>query len=126
MVDVQCISPLAPSRVASYVNVATSLDRAEKLKARKYSAAALELNAEFSPFIVTLQGDIGPAALSLLERLESQVQAAFDDCYPKSLSESSNLGKTQMPCEQMASEQANFCCSWGQMSMNADIRNWSI
>jgi hypothetical protein len=80
-VDVQCLNPLAPSHVSSYVNVATSLDRAEKMKSRKYSEAALALNAEFIPFIVTLQGDIGPSALALLERLESQAERPLNIDY---------------------------------------------
>jgi hypothetical protein len=80
-VDVQCINPLAPSHIASFVNVATSLDRHEKLKSRKYSAAAQDLNAEFIPFIVTLQGDIGPAAMALLERLSSQAQRPLNIDY---------------------------------------------
>jgi hypothetical protein len=80
-VDVQCINPLAPSHIASYVNVATALDRAAKLKSRKYLAAAQELNAEFIPFIVTLQGDIGPSAMALLKRLESQAQRPLNIDY---------------------------------------------
>jgi hypothetical protein len=80
-VDVQCLNPLAPSHIASFVNVATSLDRHEKLKSRKYSAAAQDLNAEFIPFIVTLQGDIGPAAMALLERLSSQAQRPLNIDY---------------------------------------------
>jgi hypothetical protein len=80
-IDVQCLNPLAPSHVASYVDVATSLDRAEKMKSRKYSAAAQELNAQFIPFIVTLQGDIGPAALALLEKLSSQAERPLNIDY---------------------------------------------
>ena len=96
-VDVQCLNPLAPSRIASYVNVATSLDRAEKMKSRKYSAAAQDLNAKFIPFIVTLQGDIGPAAMALLERLSSQAQRplnidAAHDCHSACFNESTHLG----------------------------------
>ena len=80
-IDVQCLNPLAPSHIASYVDVATSLDRAEKMKSRKYSAAAQELNAQFIPFIVTLQGDIGPSALALLEKLSSQAERPLNIDY---------------------------------------------
>ena len=81
MVDVQCINPLAPSNVASYTDVDTAIARAEKMKTRKYSAAAKALNAEFIPFIVTLQGDIGPSAMALLERLYSQAESPMNIDY---------------------------------------------
>ena len=81
MVDVQCINPLAPSNVASYSDVDTAIARAEKMKTQKYSTAAKELNAEFIPFIVTLQGDIGPAAMALLERLYFQAESPMNIDY---------------------------------------------
>jgi hypothetical protein len=71
-IDVQIINPLAPSHISSFSSVGASIARAEKAKSAKYSVAARELNAEFIPFVVSLQGDIGPSALSLLERLADQ------------------------------------------------------
>jgi hypothetical protein len=71
-IDVQIINPLAPSHISSYVSVAASIARAEKVKSDRYAVAAKELNAEFIPFVVSLQGDIGPSAMSLLERLADQ------------------------------------------------------
>ena len=48
------------------------LTRAEKIKCAKYSDSALELNATFVPFLVSLQGQIGPSAAALLKELEER------------------------------------------------------
>jgi hypothetical protein len=72
VVSVDVLKRPEPPRSFSYVSVAASLDRAEKMKSRKYTAAAPGLNAEFTALIVTLQGDIGPSAVSLLEKLSSR------------------------------------------------------
>ena len=80
-VDVQCLNSLAQSHIASFSDVPTIINRAEKLKRSKYAKAAQGLNAEFVPFIVTVQGEFGPAASALMESLEDRAGKLLNmDC----------------------------------------------
>jgi hypothetical protein len=79
--DVQVINPLAQSHISSFSDVPTIIARAEKLKRSKYAKAAQGLNAEFVPFILTIQGEIGPAASALMESLENRARTLLNmDC----------------------------------------------
>jgi hypothetical protein len=57
------------------------INRAEGLKRSKYAEAAEALSAGFVPFIVTIQGEIGPAATALLKSLEDRAGKLLNlDC----------------------------------------------
>jgi hypothetical protein len=80
-VDVQCLNTLAQSHIASFSDVSTIINRAERLKRSKYEESAEALDAQFVPFIVTLQGEFGPADTALLEKLEDRAGKALHvDC----------------------------------------------
>jgi hypothetical protein len=81
LVDVQCLNSLAQSHIASFSDVPTIINRAAKLKRSKYADAAQGLNAGFVPFIVTVQGEFGPAASALMESLENRAGKLLNmDC----------------------------------------------
>jgi hypothetical protein len=62
------LNSLAQSHIASFSDVPTIINRAETLKRSKYAKAAQGLNAEFVPFIVTVQGEFGPDLQSIRDR----------------------------------------------------------
>jgi hypothetical protein len=75
------LNTLAQSHIASFSDVSTIINRAERLKRSKYEGSAEALDAQFVPFIVTLQGEFGPAATALLGKLEDRAGKALNaDC----------------------------------------------
>ena len=69
--------------VPSYVSrsVANVLTMAEEEKKRKYLTAAEARRGSFSPFVVTVDGALGPEAVLFLRRLAEKLSAGWEKSY---------------------------------------------
>ena len=79
--------PVTDADVPSYLScsVKNVLTTAEKEKKRKYVTTAEPCCGSFSPFVVTVDGALGPEAVSFLWHLGYKLSVRWERCYGKTL-----------------------------------------
>jgi hypothetical protein len=73
LIDIRVVDSDANSYVARRHTVAQILNSAQEEKKRKYLTACSARRADFTPFVVTCDGALGPEATRLVEELGSRL-----------------------------------------------------